>query len=75
MHYMKVILMPLLKNMSRNKIYILILFVIVDDGVGISIQQVYKFIQEVVLPKVSNSDECLSNKKNKDIFPGKRTLL
>ena len=37
MHYMKVILMPLLKNMSRNKIYILILFVIVDDGVGISI--------------------------------------
>ena len=76
MYIVKVILMPLLKNMSHQKVYILILFV-VDGKVGKStllkknVKQI-EFIQEVVLVKVSTLNVSVMEKTI--FFSRKKTL-
>ena len=77
MYIVKVILMPLLKNMSHQKVYILILFV-VDGKVG----------KSTLLKETSNKlnlfkkqfgksiyAECLGNGKNNIFFQEKDTQL
>ena len=66
MHYVKVILILLSKNMFYQKIYILIFDIVVDDEVPQTPSQTIKWIeviQEVVLPEVPQLNDPVIDKK------------
>ena len=80
MHHVKVILILLLKNMSHQKIHVLILpYFVVDNEIGIpstfiKTTKQTEFVQKVVLPKVSKLNVSLM-RNTMNFFPGKIQLL